>query len=743
MSLSVQVIEPGAPRHPRSKHTALSLVPSAESLLPWRFRFEERPEYAHGVWALLKHQAAAGATESEERYDIVMVFKVRAAKGLCDVRTVKGTRVRNVSTRQLRQMNLDIGTAVEARYKNRKLFYRAAVRRLDERSSALPRFDVEYEDGEREVGLTRDLVRPTAAAVEEFLSARRSLLPALLEKQRRLTHFAALWAERNAAHMAAASAAVPVSGPSDSAVETAVSPQLALSRSEDEHDDLSVRSGASQHSGHTQTSRSQLSVGSKVSSSLSVRKASTKATESLLEERSDIAQPVTRPQLFRVRLQFRVSSYPLRHGWEQLRDEQSGAVYYVNSLSQAEDDEATAVRPSYSAEQVYLLGRAQLAWLRHRARKALRRKVMSLSLEGLIRQTVDKGARAAFVGFGSEGVTAMMLLRRMGYWELADAVEQFHRASKMDLSALTVEQIVDTAKENLETIGVLQTNHQRDVKELQTWWRKTTPQERERKCALLNYHSDPYDTRPLKACIAESEEVLVKKFLRVLKTSASRTKTAVKTVAEESLFPHTHLQIDNYLRRYADKPELARDSVFELVNKHTTHTWVEERHAFSVYRASGGGHPQEPRSREAAPRSARGRKARGRDDESCAQRGGEAASAVQWSGGQGGVHPAQGRVSHAVHLHPRGGGHSAQGARFPPGRRLENISHCAREISSSNSEVRAPLPGLSRGPHPPRAAAFRVGAALGREAPPAVLLQLLDQPEHLRGAGRAVPPTGA
>mmetsp|Transcript_22516 Transcript_22516/g.30834 ORF Transcript_22516/g.30834 Transcript_22516/m.30834 type:complete len:697 (-) Transcript_22516:1824-3914(-) len=78
--------------------------------------------------------------------------------------------------------------------------------------------------------------------------------------------------------------------------------------------------------------------------------------------------------------------------------------------------------------------------------------------------------------------------------------------------------------------------------------------------------------------------MLFKRFSKVITTGSSRTKAAVKAVVSESLFPHTLQQLDAYLKKYADKPELARESVFELINKRTTHTWVEELKVFKLMR---------------------------------------------------------------------------------------------------------------------------------------------------------------
>ena len=88
--------------------------------------------------------------------------------------------------------------------------------------------------------------------------------------------------------------------------------------------------------------------------------------------------------------------------------------------------------------------------------------------------------------------------------------------------------------------------------------------EKQKKLSFFNYYTHPDDPRSIQDCIRDSEETLFKKFSRVVKTGASRTRAAVQVVAGQSLFPHTHQQVDAYLKKYGDKPELARVSLLLL-----------------------------------------------------------------------------------------------------------------------------------------------------------------------------------
>ena len=38
-----------------------------------------------------------------------------------------------------------------------------------------------------------------------------------------------------------------------------------------------------------------------------------------------------------------------------------------------------------------------------------------------------------------------------------------------------------------------------------------------------------------------------------------------------------------YIKKYSTKPELARSEIHELIDKPTTHNWVEEREVLRIY----------------------------------------------------------------------------------------------------------------------------------------------------------------
>eukprot|EP00981_Chlorochromonas_danica_P006102 scaffold1287_cov253-Ochromonas_danica.AAC.15 len=76
---------------------------------------------------------------------------------------------------------------------------------------------------------------------------------------------------------------------------------------------------------------------------------------------------------------------------------------------------------------------------------------------------------------------------------------------------------------------------------------------------------------------------MMKKFVKVLKTGQTRTRHACQMIVDESLYPHSHWQIETYLKKYHDKPELIRDSIIELINRPSTPTYIDEQRVWRLY----------------------------------------------------------------------------------------------------------------------------------------------------------------
>lgn len=107
-------------------------------------------------------------------------------------------------------------------------------------------------------------------------------------------------------------------------------------------------------------------------------------------------------------------------------------------------------------------------------------------------------------------------------------LEAFYKATRQSLSALTIEHIAKIPKEQYESYGFTQPQHQKEIREFQTWYNKTSVEVKQKRLSLFNYFKSPEDERGINAVIRSSEEVFVAKFMKYVKTGAARTRQAVQ-----------------------------------------------------------------------------------------------------------------------------------------------------------------------------------------------------------------------
>jgi hypothetical protein len=443
-------------------HKAVDTVPTVESMLPWRYRFYEGPVFQPGFWALLRlghhhqHQHREGeAAEDREhttslvsQYEIVTVFRIKESEGLCDVRNVKGKFHRNVHMNRLFIMNLDVGTAIEARYRQEQVFYRAGITHIDTTADRWPVFSIRYEDGETAAGLRWDALRPSLATLKAFLRGREEHLRPALLRHRRLVHFhklrrervqgfeeraAAMWEAQVANNPQLLALREGEAGGSWPAEDTLrmesrpESPVLLLgdgtsTRSETESPapDQGFDDGR-QEAGDNEGAAD----GSGRPDMTTVTSALVAFTGDQSEKHTALVPGLLRPR-FRIDLKLYVpySRMCNVYGWRTCEEfDASGRryYYYVNTRT----DEVSDTQPTYAATEVQAARRLQLAWLGYSARCKLWRRVMAINLTELIRETIKKCAKIAYVGYELEGVTSMQLMRRVGYWELAEVRTAF------------------------------------------------------------------------------------------------------------------------------------------------------------------------------------------------------------------------------------------------------------------------------------------------------------------------------
>lgn len=509
---------------------------------------------------LLKQQRI----QQQRSYDIVVVFRVRLTEGLCDVRSVKGHLLQDIPLSRLYHVNYAAGFAVECRYRHRKLFYRAHIHRADD-FSHIDRviFDVTYEDGEREYGLARDAIRPNASYLAQWWQERDAALKELFIRYKRQAHFLALKRQRiQAAWSEGASSPVedrPPLPPATSAADSAV--VVAGAGDEDAQSIHSQRENDDVDGDKDDTASEVASVSSTAmvvaQDATPIGKTSAPEPDPASSQQLPHATANStgkRKPMLKVRI--KVTKGVLQFGWTTISPPLSETPVYFHRVTEVQTDHNDP--PFYSAAETLLAQRIQLRWFRHVAMRHIRRMVLRINLVDYMNHVVQQCSQIAYVGYKFEGLTSIQLLFRAGYAEVAETIRDHYRDLHRNVHQLTIDEIVQKRPEEFERLGIMQSTHVKELKEFQYWWKKTMPYERENKLALINYYARPEDPRSIHECIRESLDVLFKKFAKVLKTSATKTKRAVENLVNESHFPVSHAQIETYLKKYNDKHDQAR-----------------------------------------------------------------------------------------------------------------------------------------------------------------------------------------
>ena len=132
------------------------------------------------------------------------------------------------------------------------------------------------------------------------------------------------------------------------------------------------------------------------------------------------AAPVEPMYRLDIKIRFPYSRVCNRYGWNTYTDTSntynSNSKYYVNVFT----EEVIYEQPVYTATEVQYTTRIQRAWLLYSAKCKVYRKVLHYKLADLIQGTIKKCAKISYVGYELEGLTAMQMLRRAGYWELSE-----------------------------------------------------------------------------------------------------------------------------------------------------------------------------------------------------------------------------------------------------------------------------------------------------------------------------------
>lgn len=571
-----------------------------DAMIPKKYRFDYTIHPKSGIWGLYYSPTTKEPILGQKigTYQVVILFKIRKQEGLCDIRTVKGNIINNVSLKRIRHVQYSIGTKVECRYKYRKLFYRAVIIKIHDRrhlsgyENQFVTYSVRYEDGEVEHRLQRDAIRPIASSTEEFKkwhderefhlqTARRIYRRKMfykLQKQQRMKDLIELHS-----HSFAMMDAKTLSPPSTSAALITLNEEntegpIENSRPEVEEMFSTPLKGSADEEVIPSATSPEIT-GHEIDNENQSHQSENTVSPTQLEKRLVTISPSSMPIAVSgsnskvvipvVRVRIKYTRQTPRYPWQIIsqpqtrtqREENYPTIFFnPHTEEESEDMDQTL----YAAKELHVIKKIQMRWLVFRAIKNLQRITMSMDLRSIIVNTIEKGRKISYVGYKLEGLTPMQILARAGYFELAEIITDYYqKVLQKTMSNLTIEEIAVNmvTKELYEKhLGILQTNHVRDLKEFQTWWKKTSPFERESKLGLFNYYTSTRDPRTLKQCINDSLELFVKKFSKYLKTSSTKTKKSCQMIIEASDFPHSHLQVETYLRRYSDKPELARVS---------------------------------------------------------------------------------------------------------------------------------------------------------------------------------------
>jgi len=136
----------------------------SETFLPLHLQFEDHPTLVNGQWALLN--SADGST-----YEVCIVLNVRKNGTICDARNTKGVKSVGIPVDRIALVRFDVGLPVECRYRKGKHFYRGRISGsyfFDGQTV----YNVLYNDGEREYGIHREMIRMCKENLPLFLAER-------------------------------------------------------------------------------------------------------------------------------------------------------------------------------------------------------------------------------------------------------------------------------------------------------------------------------------------------------------------------------------------------------------------------------------------------------------------------------------------------------------------------------------------------------------------------------------------
>ena len=161
------------------------------SKLPRSICFDDNFTVRPRMWLLLH-------TLKGNSYQTVMVIRIKTLRDarVCDLRTLQDEIMTDIPLKRLHKLHLDIGSAVEARFRGSTLFYRGTVMSVRKAKTGEDEVNIRYEDGDFEARVPLHLVRQSQSEVDRLMKRRREALVLDAQRLKREACYATLKQQR-------------------------------------------------------------------------------------------------------------------------------------------------------------------------------------------------------------------------------------------------------------------------------------------------------------------------------------------------------------------------------------------------------------------------------------------------------------------------------------------------------------------------------------------------------------------
>jgi hypothetical protein len=164
---------------------------SPEGALPFHLQFMETDVLKPQEWVLLKMET------EPPMYKVALVLKLQKTKMKYDVRLVNGLTAKGIAPARLIKMNYFKGLKVEARHKGGTSFYRGVIYGIQKSFvDGEYQYSIKYDDGEKEVRVPRNFIRPSPKGLSEFFAEREYQLKFNLKREQRALFYSAMRKDR-------------------------------------------------------------------------------------------------------------------------------------------------------------------------------------------------------------------------------------------------------------------------------------------------------------------------------------------------------------------------------------------------------------------------------------------------------------------------------------------------------------------------------------------------------------------